>query len=734
MNGRMGLQRPSRQYLHRYNRARFHLELCIWSCIGIARLIVSWTERRIQSSGLLLITAVSRSGGTASCPALSAGRSWIGPAEMTELDPARVPNGHLLVVTRGESDLSRILRQAPLARVVQPAQVDMASIAGCAAIAVLGGSEAEPLILPARARALIDAQITRGTRVFAEYCRGIDGLAVAIDTVDTRHERLVWRGDDLGAVRPGDLLEDQAGRRLRMQAGSVTSVAPPLMQYTSATLAHRHVDLTSEPLPVEHNGIWFERENLLFSASRVANFHRARFAPMSQWSHVIGAIANWLTGQQLVAAEDRAYRVGFDDELAVEQAVRHSVGMAVAWFRNNELLVEGGRGGVLEGFATEITPEGRQPPQAPLGVRADCTGEAALAFELHHRLTGDEASAATARNLRDAFFDLFQVDAPGQPDHGMVRWAEGDWDVCYQDDVARGLIGHLLISMVDQTTTHMEQIRRALDFLISTTGTDGTREWVSTPRDLIEPRRTQLASTPGNRPSAHFNSHYAAALLLAGRIYREPSYVAIGVRCLATIMAAYPETTREMSETSEMCRLVFPLATLVLAADTAEHREWLYTVTRDLQRVRHESGGYLEWDTGYQARRSRRQGEESSLLVSNGDPVVDLLYSMNWLPMGFAQAYLATGDSWFRELLSDVSSFFTKAQLSSSDAVIDGAWARAFDVELGEVYGIPNDIEWGPWAIESGWTVAPIASGLAIGLLLDDWAPAYARSQADRGL
>ena len=34
-----------------------------------------------------------------------------------------------------------------------------------------------------------------------------------------------------------------------------------------------------------------------------------------------------------------------------------------------------------------------------------------------------------------------------------------------------------------------------------------------------------------------------------------------------------------------------------------------------------------------------------------------------------------------------------------------------------EVYGLPNDVGWGPWAIESGWTVAEIAAGLYSGLL-----------------
>jgi len=71
-------------------------------------------------------------------------------------------------------------------------------------------------------------------------------------------------------------------------------------------------------------------------------------------------------------------------------------------------------------------------------------------------------------------------------------------------------------------------------------------------------------------------------------------------------MDAYPNTRREHSETQEMCRLILPLAWLYWVTNDDEHKEWLYRVTKDLQRVRHSSGAYLEWDTGYQANRSAK--------------------------------------------------------------------------------------------------------------------------------
>ena len=183
-------------------------------------------------------------------------------------------------------------------------------------------------------------------------------------------------------------------------------------------------------------------------------------------------------------------------------------------------------------------------------------------------------------------------------------------------------------------------------------------------------------------------------------------------RGLSAIMALYPDTVRETSETEELCRLVFPLAALYEATEKEEHKAWLYRVTNDLARMRHPAGGYVEWDTGYKAKCSRRENGECALLAQNGDPVADLLYSDNWLPLGFAYAYFATKDPLFYEKWKEIAAFLLSAQIGSDRAELDGAWARAFDMERREIYGVPHDVGWSPCCVESGWTVAEILIGL----------------------
>ena len=140
----------------------------------------------------------------------------------------------------------------------------------------------------------------------------------------------------------------------------------------------------------------------------------------------------------------------------------------------------------------------------------------------------------------------------------------------------------------------------------------------------------------------------------------------------------------------------------------------LYRVVNDLQVHKHPSGGYREWDTGYTAACSRESTGECSLLTQNGDPVADLLYSVNWLPMGFAYAYHVTGDEWFKTLWREVVCFFLSCQSHSENPLLNGCWFRGFDMERWDPYGCPHDVGWAVNAAETGWTNAQILLGMML--------------------
>jgi hypothetical protein len=296
----------------------------------------------------------------------------------------------------------------------------------------------------------------------------------------------------------------------------------------------------------------------------------------------------------------------------------------------------------------------------------------------------------------------------------MVRWSEQAWNVCYQDDVARAIIPSLLYAYFGVSDKYTEKAKKALSFLCQTTCEDGLRpartdvlEYIRSGREV----RT-LAAEKSGYASAHYNAYYHAALLLATRGGADKRFADTAVKGLSAIMALYPETRRETSETEEMCRLVLPLALLYEYTGEREHYDWLCRVVTDLERVQHPSGGYAEWDTGYKASCARNDQGECALLANNGDPVADLLYSNNWLPMGFAYAYLATGEERFFGKWAETATFMLACQIRSDDPLLDGAWTRAMDMNRLESYGVPHDVGWAPCSIESGWTVGEILMGL----------------------
>ena len=162
-----------------------------------------------------------------------------------------------------------------------------------------------------------------------------------------------------------------------------------------------------------------------------------------------------------------------------------------------------------------------------------------------------------------------------------------------------------------------------------------------------------------------------------------------------------------------------PLASYYHVSKDEEAKEILYGLAKANEMCRHPNGGYaIRIKNGDVP--PPNINAEGSLLTSNEDPIIDNLYSSNWFSMGFAQAYLVTGDPYFLDLWRDIVKYYITSQIISDNPEIHGSWARAEDRTLMEVNGIPNDIGWGPWSIESGWSMGQIGAGIAVGLKAEE--------------
>lgn len=576
------------------------------------------------------------------------------------------------------------------------------------AACILGGNEDRPLILNASLRCCVENMRKEGKPVFTEFVASVGGCYMnTIETVS--HHRMVYLqgGLDAFGLIDGDILDGHLNECIKM--AFIPQNAVPILVYHSYLCAHDHINLSRNELG---NGVWalFFAENTLISTFRMCNFRRARLAPHKSYEAIITQIVRHLTGEE-TQVEFPPPVCTFDNNARVDKAedVDNAVLRGVNWIKRSGVLVDGGRGGVKEGFSHHINAKNGCQLRTDL-VRNDCSSEIAGALLFNAIIQNDFESYKIYSRISDFCFDYLQVKDGSHK--GMLRWSEQAWETCYQDDAARVLLPSLMEENFFGGCKHIKSAYDALDYLAKTTGTDGLRKNRTDICKLSLEKMEQISSLPSGNACAHYNAYYHAALLLAYRAAGAKEYLKIAQKGLEAIMTVYPDTIRETSETEEMCRLIFPLAVLFEITGNDKHKEWLYRVTNDLQKHRHESGGYMEWDTGYKAACSRREAGECALLAQNGDPVADLLYSVNWLPLGYSYAYFATGDVFFYDLWKSTARFLLSCQIQSDDLFSDGAWARAFDMERREIYGVPHDVGWSPCCIESGWTVGEILMGL----------------------
>lgn len=484
----------------------------------------------------------------------------------------------VLVLGKKESDWLQILRQSRdiELRVIDPEVRDAGELAGYDAILITGGTEDEPLLLNAEAQFGIEAHLGNGKRVLAEYTAGAAGIYFQLEkTYATRFRRMVHLGERVAGLEPGDLLDDQSNqltppfqRRL---------LHSPLLVSKKGIVAHSRVDsLDGMDSEVEEWAACMHGRNLMLCCFRACNFVRARFAPSKKWAALFSYMLSWLCGADIDAASlPPAYSLG------IASPLDRCIDDAMGWFARASMLKDGGARGVYEGLASDIKPDGTQAFM-PM-IRADCTGETMLAHHLYGMLRGDGEATRRARLMGDFCFGRMQVKEGFLK--GMVRWSELAWGTCYQDDVARVLIPQLLICIYGNADRHLDDVVAALEFLMATTGTDGTRIPRTDNLSMDAAAIKALAMEPGECPSAHYNAFYVGALLLCSMLTGRADMREMGARCLTAIMNVYPDTERQVSETEEKARLVMPLAFLYKATGEELHLRWLNRVCADLDQL-----------------------------------------------------------------------------------------------------------------------------------------------------
>ncbi len=603
-----------------------------------------------------------------------------------------------LIITKKASDLSDIIAKNCECDILPPEKIE--NIESYSSIAVLGGTENTPTMLSPFLREKLEAFADSGRPVFLEYVYSFRCVYSAQPT-QISCDRLV-AASDFGGIEKHRLLDSRYN--LYIAPHFLMPNTEILLYYQKYTPAHDKLEEISE----NTRPALFCYGNIMHCAFSLCDWLKAAFAPKRDWDCLISYILRFLG-----ITPPKSYK---NNSLTVRKSVQGGFKESLDECINSALsLLEGylvqpdGKQGIREGSSHNIGKNGNRITANV--VRADCCGEAAGAF----LFSKNERLLPIADNMLSLCYGPLTVHEGEFK--GMMRWSEEAWNVCYQDDVARAVMPSLLCAYFGITDKYTSYAENALDFLCRTTAKDGLRPMRTDVLEFLRDKKpvSSLAKAENGYASAHYNAYYSAALLLSHLINGREDFKEVGLKGLQTLIDLYPDTVREHSETSELCRLILPLALRYRVTQKEEHKTMLHMVFNDLRKKLHPVGAYCEWDNGYKAVCFNNSGGECSLLAKNGDPVADLLYSLNWLPLGFAFAYHATDDIIYRGAWREICDFFIKTQIISENPQTNGAWCRGIDLNRLEYYGIPHDVGWGPCCIETGWTVAEITLGMLVG-------------------
>lgn len=313
---------------------------------------------------------------------------------------------------------------------------------------------------------------------------------------------------------------------------------------------------------------------------------------------------------------------------------------------------------------------------------------------------------------------------PKSPSFGLVGWSvPNSPGIYYGDDNARSMLGTMAAAGLLRSSRWDEKVLRCLLGNLRTTGVLGFRPNALTEAELQRFGWRHFYDEKFINYHPHFEAYPWACFLRAYGLTHFSPFLDRARTGIRMTMAAYPDNWRWTNGLQqERARMLLPLAWLIRIEDKPEHRQWLKRIASDLVAFQTESGGIRE-ELGAPGKSSispPKSNEEygtseTSLMQQNGDPVCDLLYTVNFAFLGLHEAATATHDASYIRAENKLAEFLCRIQIQSEKhPELAGGWFRAFDYRGWDYWASASDWGWGPWSIETGWTMSWITSVLAM--------------------
>ncbi len=505
--------------------------------------------------------------------------------------------------------------------------------------------------------------------------------------------------------------------------------------------------------------VLFQRPShrLIVATTKLSEFVKGRYGPSAAWAHVWKWILEWLSPYpsfSLLHWTPAVHPAMGRDQMVSETGEVEAFRRGVAWFSNAKLFVASswkkvvyesasargslhdplpswplgdGSDGILEGFSSQIKWNGTQP--VGWNLRTDCAGEVSMAMALSGRIEKKPENSALAANLNN--FIYFNSDLasgprgdPNNPSFGLLGWSLPEASgIYYGDDNARSMLGTLATAGLLRSNRWDEKVLRCLLANLRTTGVLGFRHNYLTQSELEKFGWRHFYDEKFVNYHPHYEAYLWACFLRAYDTTRYAPFLERARTAIRMTMAAYPNHWRWTNGLQqERARMLLPLTWLIRLEDTPEHRGWLQRVAADLisfqdqsGAIREEIGSVGEGEFGPPKSNAQYGTSEAPLLQENGDPVSDLLYTTNFAFLGLHEAAAATHEPFYARAGNKLAKFLCRIQIESEkQPELAGGWFRAFDYKRWDYWASASDWGWGPWSIETGWTMSWICGVLAM--------------------
>jgi len=404
-----------------------------------------------------------------------------------------------------------------------------------------------------------------------------------------------------------------------------------------------------------------------------------------------------------------------------------------------DLNVPAGDGslGILEGFDAKILYNGTQPVR--WWRRADCNSEAAGLMALAGIALNNPDYSRVGGNIGDWLFFNSLVPSgdranPNHPAYGMFGWNDvpqyngpgtiNGYEVYYGDDQARTMLGMILAGTTLKTDRYDDRLMKGLLANLRITGPSGFQPDLVFQSQLekngwLYYHHLNSVSYVGNYQSYMWACYLWAYQQTGYDLFLQRAKTGIGI-----MMSGYPHHWGSKGMQMDRARMILPLAWLLRVEDTPEHRSWLRMVVEDMEQDE-KTGTFPEREPEtskyiggfYKMPQSNEEygTTESSIIQRDGDPCSDLLYAVNFAFSGLREAAVVTGDKYYKEAEDKLAKFLCRIQIrSEAHPELDGGWFRAFDYKRWEYWASSQDVGWGPWSIETGWSQSWISITFAL--------------------